>query len=118
MGARQMVRVFDSFAAAERARAALLDAGFAAGALQFQVRDDEAGPVEGNFTVGNNAYEGGDKLPVGPHTYARNYARTVQRGHCMIILEIEDGAGAQRASQIMQQLGGADVDAITGARGP
>ncbi|MDM5178042.1 hypothetical protein PO883_12655 [Massilia sp. DJPM01] len=49
--------VFDAFDTAQQARAALLADGFGADALELKVHDDEAGPVEGNFLVGNTPVE-------------------------------------------------------------
>lgn len=49
-----LIYIFDDFDAAQRARAELIKFGFEAPAVNLDVRDDEAGPVQGNFTVGDN----------------------------------------------------------------
>lgn len=46
-----MLRVFDSFQVAQQARQALLDAGVTADAISLQSREDDGGPVQGNFIV-------------------------------------------------------------------
>lgn len=48
-----LVRVYDELSHAENARNELLGAGFDASRMHLSVRDDESGPVEGNFYVGN-----------------------------------------------------------------
>lgn len=48
-----VVTVFDRYIEAEKARAELIDAGFATADVYLDARDDEAGPAKGNFTVGN-----------------------------------------------------------------
>ena len=99
-----IVRVFDVFDYAEHARDALIESGFTREAVVLSVRDDEAGPVEGNFTVGNNPMESEQ------HTYDRNYAETVQRSHCMITVQAADAEVAAHAVAILERCGGRDPD--------
>jgi hypothetical protein len=73
-----LIYIFDNFDAAERAREELIEFGFAAPAVNLEVRDDEAGPVQGNFTVGDNpAVAGGE-------AYKHSFANTTHRGLCML----------------------------------
>lgn len=106
-----IVRIFDVFDDAERARDALLREGFEREAVSLSVRDDEAGPVQGNFTVGN--------LPVQSeqHTYARNYANARQRGHCMVMVHAADAAVGASALAILDRCGGRDPEAGRQPRG-
>jgi hypothetical protein len=53
--ANTIVRVYDSFFNAERVRNELLAAGFSSDDVRFDVKEDEAGPVDGNFIVGSGA---------------------------------------------------------------
>ena len=46
-----LLRVFDSLTVAERAREALIASGISAAAITLDSRNDEAGPVEGNFAL-------------------------------------------------------------------
>ncbi len=100
-----IIRVFDVFDYAERARDALLHEGFERESVDLSVRDDEAGPVQGNFTVGN--------LPMqsAQHTYDRNYANSRQRGHCVLTVQAADSAIAASAVAILDRCGGRDPDA-------
>lgn len=45
--ASALIRIFDHFSDAQQARSALLDAGFAAHAVQLDTVDDEAVPIQG-----------------------------------------------------------------------
>jgi hypothetical protein len=111
---QELLRVFDSLRAAEDARAALLAAGFAREDVQLQVRDDEAGPAAGNFTVGNSSAEG--EKPDN-HIYATNYQHTARPGGCLLIARAGGAAGAALASELLARHGGRDIDAITGLSG-
>jgi hypothetical protein len=48
-----IIRTFKHVTNAEQARAELLAAGVPADAVDINVRIDETGPVQGNFTVGD-----------------------------------------------------------------
>ncbi|MFB9245571.1 hypothetical protein IV454_27585 [Massilia antarctica] len=102
--------MFDKFDTAEQARAALLADGFGSDALELKVHDDEAGPVEGNFLVGNTPIESDQ------HVYDRNYANPAQRGQCMLMVNAVDAATAARASAILAGFGARDPDRLSGAR--
>ena len=98
--------VFDDFDKAEQARAALMADGFDADALELKVHNDEAGPVEGNFYVGNTPSESAE------HVYERNY-NAVQRAQCMLVVDAADPATGARASAIMAGFGARDPDQLT-----
>ena len=100
-----MIRVFDVDTQAEQARDALLAEGFTSEHVQLIARDDEAGPVEGNFAVGNEPVESQH------HTYDRNYAGATQRGHCMITVEESNPSLAALAEAILARYGARDPDA-------
>lgn len=109
--ATQMIRIFDQYADAEAARDALLAAGYARDSVRVSVRDDEAGPVQGNFTVGN-ATEAPGGMGEGQHTYARNYENVAQRGLCMVVLDAVEGPEAAAAAELMSRFGGRDIDKL------
>ena len=106
-----LVRVFDVVEGAQRAREALLADGFDGDAITINVTNDEAGPVQGNFTVGN--------LPVESdrHTYDRNYAPIQQVSQCIITVSVADPALVARAEAVLKQYGAHDlVDPASGAQ--
>ena len=109
--ATRMIRIFDQYADAEAARDALLAAGYARDAVRVSVRDDEAGPVQGNFTVGNVTEAPGATGDDG-HTYARNYQHVAQRGLCMVVLDAAEGPGADAAAALLDRFGGRDIDQL------
>lgn len=99
-----IVRIFDVFDHAQRARDALLAEGFASEGVTMSIANDEAGPVEGNFTVGN--------LPMESeyHTHDRNYAAVRQAEQCLVTVNAPDAAVAARAATIMARFGARDPD--------
>lgn len=99
-----IVRIFDVYDHAQRARDALLAEGFASDRVTMSIANDEAGPVEGNFTVGNLPMESED------HTYDRNYAKSQQSAQCLVTVAAADPAVAARAATIMARFGARDPD--------
>jgi hypothetical protein len=76
----QLIYIFDEFDAAERARQELIKFGFDAAGVHLEVRDDEAGPVQGNFTVGDNPEAAGGA------DYKKTFANPTHRGLCMLTI--------------------------------
>jgi hypothetical protein len=113
-----LLRVFKALEDAERAREALVAEGFLREQIELTSRHDEAGPVEGNFLVGNTKRDtlehtefsqtlGGE----GDNTYDHNFARTVGGGMYLLVVEAEDDARLRQAAEIIQQHGGTEVGA-------
>ena len=71
-----LIYVFDDFDAAQQARGELIQYGFSNDAVELRISDDEAGPVQGNFTVGDacHATPGSD--------YASTFGTVAHRGNC------------------------------------
>jgi len=118
-----LARIFASLPNAEEAREALLAAGFDAARLHLSARHDEAGPVEGNFLVGNGKDDAQSRTGFSPATggesanpYQHNFANPVDRGVFMLTVDAEDHAQSERAADIMSRCGAVDVDELTGAR--
>ncbi len=100
-----IVRLYDSFTAAESARNALLKSGFSIDDIQWTANEDEAGPVQGNFTVGN----GNAKDP----SYAGNFADALHRNAYMITVDAIDDEQCNRAANIMDEFGADTVKVRT-----
>lgn len=96
--------IFDVYDHAQSARDALLAEGFPADEVSMSVANDEAGAVQGNFTVGNLPMESEQ------HTYDRNYANVRQAAQCLITVAAQDEAAAARAAGIMARFGARDAD--------
>jgi len=101
-----IVRTFVQLAAAEQARNELLAAGLSADNVVIDVRIDETGPVQGNFTVGDNPEVKGKTA------YTHTYAPTAQDDvrDCQITVRTADQAQAQQAVAILDRLGALDPD--------
>lgn len=105
-----VVRIFDVLERAEQARQALLADGFDAAEVELSIVSDEAGPVEGNFTVGNNPTESVR------HTYQRNYANMRETAQCIVSVAAADSARAGMAASILARFGARDGDPAASSR--
>jgi hypothetical protein len=101
-----IVRTFIHLSAAQQARAELLSAGFPEDDVEIQVRIDETGPVQGNFTVGD------DPEVTGKTAYSHTYAPVAQDDvrDCQIVVNAADPAQAERALGILERHGAHDPD--------
>jgi hypothetical protein len=101
-----IIRTFVHVTAAEQARVELLAAGIAADGVVIDVRIDETGPVQGNFTVGD------DPDIKGKEAYTHTYAPVAQDDvrDCQVTVTTQDAAQAERAAAILDRLGGLDPD--------
>jgi len=99
-----IVRIFDDYDHAQSAREALLAEGFPPDGVVMSISNDEAGPVEGNFAVGNMPMES-DK-----HTYERNYAEVPKVAQCLVTVAADDEPSAARAAGILARFGARDTD--------
>ena len=94
-----LIYVFDDFTVAERAHDELLAYGFERAAVKLTVRDDEAGPVQGNFIAGDDAEAAGG------NDYKDKFANTTHRGGCMLTITPFDPAQAKYAIALMARYG-------------
>lgn len=117
-----LVRSFDNLDAATQARQAVIDAGVDPELVQTHVIQDEAGPVEGNFLIGNGrTAHGGEPSAVlaGPDVpYESNFEHVVTRGVHMVMVHAADPALRERVQAILAQLGGVDPQARAAAGAP
>jgi hypothetical protein len=106
-----IVRTFKHVTAAEQARAELLAAGVAADDVAIDVRIDETGPVQGNFTVGDAP------SVTGKTAYSHTYAPVAQDDvrDCQVTVNAADAALDRRAAEILEYFGGLDPDPAHGA---
>ena len=114
--ANEIVKVFDRYEDAEQARSALLAAGFAPGQVRLQCNEDEAGPVEGNFLVGNGRRPGraGGVSSAADHgdlPYELNYDHPELRGLHLLLLDVPSDEQRARAEEILGGFGARDIAA-------
>jgi hypothetical protein len=107
-----IVRLFERTADAEAARNALLEAGFSPDDVQLGSLMDEAGPVEGNFYVGNADIETPGQKAGGNDagSYRRNFDKVEWRGHYVLTVEAGEEQRAQAAAVLMDRFGALDAD--------
>lgn len=123
-----LVTTYDLFSNADHARTALIEAGFEPSKLHLNVNNDEAGPVEGNFTVGNpsptdkennGGISGFFKSLVGiektgDEDYQETYQNVVQRAAYVLIIEADNEQESQYASDVAHRHGAVMVDHTAG----
>jgi hypothetical protein len=101
----QLIYIFDDFDAAERARNELIKYGFEADGVSLEVRDDEAGPVQGNFTVGDNPEAAGGS------DYQHTFAHSTHRGVCMLTITPSSSMQSDYAVALLARYGVTDATA-------
>lgn len=114
-----VIRVYDTLGAAQAAREELLRVGFAADSVQVSARQDEAGPVEGNFVEDQKDMgtgPGSGTLRPERHTDAYNDDTPIWRGDIVLTVEVGDDNERRRASDILDRSGAIDVDTRTSGR--
>jgi hypothetical protein len=112
-----VLRSFESFEAAQAVRTALIDAGLSADAVRIDVREDEAGPVEGNFMSGNGrgpSVTGPGVVPdVSPKVpYETNFAKVVTRGVYLLIVERIPPSCRAAVAGLLAESPGVDLNSI------
>jgi hypothetical protein len=110
-----LIRVYSDMASAEQARRHLLASGFPADSIELTARDDEAGPVQGNFAVGNSGGRDAFDTASGFNNdiYRDDYATPVQRGNFVLMVDAGDEPARQQACDIMDRFGAVDVERRT-----
>jgi hypothetical protein len=96
---KPLIYVFDDFATAERVREEMLSYGFDPAGVQLNAAEDEAGPVQGNFTVGDyTTVKGGAD-------YKDCYGKPTQRGCITMIIQPVDETQADYAVKLLARYG-------------
>jgi len=101
-----IVRTFIHLHEAQQARTELLAAGLLDDDVKIDVRIDETGPVQGNFTVGD------DPDVEGKTAYTHTYAPVAQDDvrDCQVTVNPADAGQAEQAAIILERCGGFDPD--------
>jgi len=112
-----LLRSFDSFEHAEAARAALVDAGVPTEAVRIEVLQDEAGPVEGNFLVGNGRPTAGAASRAAPGggpdaPYEHNLSKVITRGVYLLVVDTVDPARRASMEALLANSPGLDVRGV------
>ena len=107
-----IIKVFDHFSDAEKARNALLAGGFALSCIHLRARQDDA--TEGGAAIVadadtvTDAVEGIFSLMSGGRARTPHQHQSAQRGSYRLSVDVTDQQQFARASVIMKQFGGTD----------
>ena len=119
----EIVKVFDRYEDADHARSALLAYGLDTVQVRLQSNEDEAGPVEGNFLVGNGRRSGrgaGVSRSGAEHgdlPYERNFGRPELRGLHLLLVDVPVDEQRRAAEEILEGFGARNVAAPGRAAG-
>jgi hypothetical protein len=104
-----LVRVFDSFDVAERARNALIIAGLLPEAIELRPPEDDGGPVEGNFLI--DLEEKPTPANDDPHrqTPQAELRTPVSRATYVMMVSATDEQQARQAAQVLDSFSAVDT---------
>jgi hypothetical protein len=74
-------------------------------AARVELRDDEAGPTQGNFVTGNKLHDGKQT-----GEYAEQFKNPCIAGPVLVIAECRDPQAAQRVTEFLAALGGRELE--------
>jgi len=99
-----VLRMYDTLAHAERARSALLAAGYSADQVQIEAMNSEAGPVAGNFTVGNSS-DRSDHSGIGDSgDYRENFKGVRQGAIIKLTVAVESDSRHAQANEVLDRV--------------
>ena len=110
-----LLRTYAEFAGAREARRALLAAGFAPDCISFTAKEDEAGPVAGSFVIDREQHSASlrktSNFSDGYDPNGVQNTRPVDWGSSyMLMVEAQDAAQLQLATEITERFGGVDIE--------
>jgi hypothetical protein len=97
------LRMYDTLDHAETARKALLAAGYDKDQVQIEAMNSEAGPVAGNFTVGNGS-DHSDHSGVGDSGDYNDNFRGVSHGAVIkLTVAVENGSSLAQVNEVLDR---------------
>lgn len=112
-----LIRVYNNLSHAEHVRRELLASGIAPSHVELESKEDEAGPVQGNFASGNDEPEErsflrrfGSLVGAEEQTYERDYRDAIQRGTVLLTVQADNDEEFELASGVMERFGGIDFN--------
>jgi hypothetical protein len=82
----------------------LLAEGFNADQVEIEAMNSEAGPVAGNFTVGNSS-DHSDHLGIGDSgNYSANFQNVREGAVIKLVVAVDTDAGREKASEVLDRL--------------
>ena len=112
-----LLRTYANFADAQEARSALLAAGFPPDAISFTAKEDEAGPVAGNFMIDREQDPNNKRrTPDFSEGYDPNEVQDTQPvdwgSSYMLMIDAMDPEHLQLATEIAERFGGVDIEKL------
>jgi hypothetical protein len=105
-----LMRAFAKLTDAERARDALLTAGYGGDELELIATIDEAGAVKGNFDVGNGDERPGGLIGAIDHAgggdnnnYGSNFTNANWGSSVVLVVKTEDAQRRARAEEVLDR---------------
>ena len=116
-----VLRTYSLFTDAQEARNALLAAGFAPEAISLTAKEDEAGPVAGNFMIDREQHSDSQRrTPDRQRGYDPNEVpdtRPADWGSSyLLMIDAQDKDQSGVATEIAERFGGLDVEKIISAQ--
>lgn len=96
-----LMRRFQRFEDAQRARERLIEGGLPEGDVELRSLADEAGTEKGNFTVGNGAPARG-----GHDAYELNFGKAESTGENLLVVQTQDDQQRARIEVMLDRMGG------------
>lgn len=99
-----VLRMYDTLAHAELAREALLAAGYSMDQVEIEAMNSEAGPVQGNFAVGN-ASDRSNHSGIGDSGDYRDNFKAIHQGAIIkLTVAVEDDSRHIQATEILDRV--------------
>lgn len=113
--ATTLISIYDHLTNADQARDELLASGFAADCIHLDARETEAGPVKGNFTVGDAGKDRDNKPGLifasnNDEVYDRDFANVEFRAEIMLTVDAQDDQQSRQAADILHRYGAIRID--------
>ena len=100
-----VLRMYDTLAKAELARDALLAAGYSTDQVQIEAMNSEAGPVAGNFIVGNSS-DHSDHSGIGDSGDYHDNFKDVHLGSIIkLTVAVENDMKHGQANEVLDRVG-------------
>jgi hypothetical protein len=99
-----LLRMYDTLDHAEMARNALLAAGYSPDQVQIEAMTSEAGPVAGNFAVGNSS-DHSDHSGIGDSgDYADNFKDVSQGAVIKLTVAVDSDSSHAQANEVLDRV--------------
>ena len=96
--------MYDSLEHAEMARNALLSAGYSADQVQIEAMNSEAGPVAGNFAVGNSSDHSNHSGIGDSGDYADNFKGVRQGAIIKLTVAVDSDSSHAQANDVLDRV--------------